>query len=138
MPIDSEHFLENFAKALNSFDPKLVASFHLPPTIIMNDKNKKVLASEAELDQTFSLMFAKFKEAGIERFEPKLQQTLRLSDSLFFSKMRWKLYDGNDQLCFGCATSYTLQKMPDNILKIIVSVIDDDEHRLADILSLTE
>jgi hypothetical protein len=138
MPIDSESFLEMFAKALNTFDPKVVTSFHLPPTIIMNDKSKKVLVSEEELDKAFSRMFAKFTQAGIKTFVPKLQQTMRLSDSLFFSKMRWQLFDENDQLCFGCATSYTLQKMPDKQLKIIVSVIDDDENKLAKIFSFTE
>ena len=63
---------------------------------------------------------------------------MRLSDTLFFSKMRWQFYDEQEQYCFGCATSYTLQKMPDEQLKIIVTVIDDDENRLADIFSHAE
>ena len=138
MPIDSQHFLEIYAKALNTFDPKKVASFCLPPTIVMNDKNKKVMASEAEIEQAVSRMFAKFNQAGIKKFEPKLQQTMRLSDTLFFSKMRWQFYDTHEQLRFGCATSYTLQIMPDKQLKIIVAVIDDDENKLADIFALAE
>tara|TARA_R110002111_G_scaffold131120_1_gene196093 strand:- start:205 stop:621 length:417 start_codon:yes stop_codon:yes gene_type:complete len=138
MPIDSQHFLEIYAKALNTFDPKKVASFCLPPTIVMNDKNKKVIASEAEIEQAVSRMFAKFNQAGIKTFVPKLQQTMRLSDTLFFSKMRWQFYDTHEQLCFGCATSYTLQIMPDKQLKIIVAVIDDDENKLADIFALAE
>ncbi len=138
MLIDSEHFLDIYAKALNTFDPKKVASFCLPPIIIMNDRSKKVMTSEEELEQAFSRMFAKFKQAGIKKFVPKLQQTMRLSDTLFFSKMRWQFYDEQEQLRFGCATSYTLQKMPDKQLKIIVVVIDDDENKLADIFTLTE
>ena len=63
---------------------------------------------------------------------------MRLSDTLFFSKMCWQFYDEQEQYCFGCATSYTLQKMPDEQLKIIVTVIDDDENRLADIFSHAE
>jgi hypothetical protein len=138
MLIDSEHFLDSYAQALNTFEPKKIAGFCLPPTIIMNDKSKKVMASEEELEQAFSRMFAKFNQAGIRKFVPKLQQTMRLSDTLFFSKMRWRFYDDKEQLCFGCATSYTLQKMPNNELKIIVAVIDDDENKLADIFSLAE
>jgi hypothetical protein len=118
MPIDSECFLEMYANALNTFDPKNVARFCLPPTIIMNDRNKKVMASYEEIEQAVSRMFAKFNQAGIKKFEPKLQQTMRLSDTLFFSKMRWQFYDVNEQRYFGCATSYTLQKMPDKQLKI--------------------
>ena len=138
MPIDSKYFLDIYAKALNSFDPKKIASFCLPPTIVMTDNSKKVMANEEELEHAISRTIAKFKLAGITSFVPKLQQTMRLSDSLFFSKMRWQFYDANEQLCFGCATSYTLQKMPNKQLKIIVAVIDDDEHKLADVFALVE
>lgn len=138
MLIDSKLFLETYANALNSFDYKKVASFCLPPTIIMNDKNKKVMESDEDIEQSIIRMYAKLNKAGIKQFVPTLQQTMRLSDSLFFSKMRWQFYDEKEQLCFGCATSYTLQKMPDRQFKIIVAVIDDDESKLADIFALTE
>jgi hypothetical protein len=138
MPINSDVFLDDYAKALNTFDPKNIASFCLPPTIIMNDKSKKVMNNAQDLELTLSRMFAKLKQAGIKMFVPKLQQTMRLSDTLFFSKMRWQFYDDQNQQCFGCATSYTLQKMPDQQLRIIVAVIDDDENKLADIFTHSE
>jgi hypothetical protein len=138
MPINSDVFLDDYAKALNTFDPKNIASFCLPPTIIMNDKSRKVMNNAQDLERALSRMFAKLKQAGIKTFVPKLQQTMRLSDTLFFSKMRWQFYDDQNQLCFGCATSYTLQKMPDQQLRIIVAVIDDDENKLADIFTHSE
>ena len=52
--------------------------------------------------------------------------------------MRWKFYYENRQLSFGCATSYTLQKMPNNQFKIIVVVMDDDENKLAEIFYRAE
>jgi hypothetical protein len=135
MPINLETFLDDYAKALNIFDPKNIGNFFLSPTIIMNDKSKKVMNSEEELEQASSRMFAKLSQVGIKKFVPKLQQTVRLADTLFFSKMRWQFYDDKDQLCFGCTTSYNLQKMPDKQLKIIVAVIDDDENKLANIFT---
>jgi hypothetical protein len=138
MLVNTETFLDDYAKALNTFDPKNIASFCLPPTIIMNDTSKKVMNSDKELEQAFSRMLTMLKQAGIKKFVPKLQQTMRLSDTLFFSKMRWQFFDEQGQLRFGCATSYTLQKMPDKQLKIIVAVIDDDEKKLAHIFSFAE
>jgi hypothetical protein len=138
MPIDSECFLDISATALNTFDPKKVVSFYLPPTIIMSDKSKKVITSDEKLEHTFSRVFTKLKQAGIKKFVPKLQQNMRLSGSLFFSKMRWQFYDEQYGLCFGCASSYNLQKMPDKQLKIIVTVIDDDENKLTDTFPLAE
>jgi hypothetical protein len=135
MAINLETFLDDYAKALNIFDPKNIGNFFLSPTIIMNDKSKKVMNSEEELEQASSRMFAKLSQVGIKKFVPKLQQTVRLADTLFFSKMRWQFYDDKDQLCFGCTTSYNLQKMPDKQLKIIMAVIDDDENKLADIFT---
>jgi hypothetical protein len=138
MPIDSEQFLEVYAKALNTFEPKKIASFCLPPTVIMDDYGKKVMNSELELQAAFEGMFDKLKQAGISKFVPELHQTMRLSDTLFFSKMRWQFFNQQDQLQFSCATSYTLQRMPDKQLKIIVAVIDDDEHQLATIFTPSE
>jgi hypothetical protein len=137
MPMDSESFLDAYAKVLNTFDAKKIASFCLPPTIIMNDNSKKVMANEEELEKAVSRMITQFTKVGVKTFVPKLQQTMRLSDTLYFSKMRWQFFDQNDDLCFGCATSYTLQKMPDNQFKIIVAVIDDDENKLTDLFSRT-
>jgi hypothetical protein len=134
MPIDSELFLDVYAKVLYSFDPKRVASFCLRPTIIMNDKGKKVINTEEELEKFIHRIFEKLNQAGIKTFVPKLQQILRLSGTLFFSKMRWQFFDEQEQLCFGCSTSYTFQKMSEHQLKIIVAIIDNDENKLADIL----
>ena len=110
MPINLETFLDDYAKALNTFDTKNIGNFFLSPTIIMNDKSKKVMYSDEELEQASSRMFAKLSQVSIKKFMPKLQQTVRLS--------------------------YNLQKMPDKQLKIIVAVIDDDdENKLADIFT---
>ena len=138
MSTNSKDFLDLYANALNTFDPQIMASLCLPPTIIMNDKSKKIMTSKEDLEQMFSRMFTRFNQAGVKQFVPQLQQTLHLSDTLLFLKMRWQFYNENKQLCFGCATSYTLQKTPDNQLKVIVMIIDDDENKLAKILNRAE
>ncbi|MBL4630901.1 MAG: hypothetical protein JKY14_06995 [Paraglaciecola sp.] len=138
MPIDSTQFFNLYAQALNTFNSQEVASFCLAPTVVMSDLTKKVMVSKDEVEQTFSRILKKLDQAGIKTFEPKLQQTMRLSGTLFFSKMRWYLYDQQQQLSFSFAASYTLQKMPDEQFKIIVLIIDDDENKLADIFTNTE
>jgi hypothetical protein len=57
MPIDSKFFLDVYAKALNTFDPKNVISFCIPPTFIINDKTKKVITSEGKLVHVFRQIF---------------------------------------------------------------------------------
>jgi hypothetical protein len=135
MPINSEDFLDLYANALNTFEPQIVTSLCLPP-IIMNDKSKKTMTSKEDLEQIFSQMFARFNQAGIKQFVLQLQQTLHLSDTLLFLRMRWQFHNENKQICVGCATSCTLQKILDNQLKVIVMIIDDDENKLAKILTV--
>lgn len=131
MPVNTEQFLEIYAQALNTFDPKLVSSFCIPPTIIMNDYGKKVLTTESEVLGSFERRLGQLQDYGVTKLVPTLHQTIRLSDSLFFSKVRWQFFDKQDILLFGCATSYTLQRMPDKSLKIIVVVIDDTDNALS-------
>lgn len=133
MAVNAEQFLETYAQALNTFDAKLVASFCLPPIIITNDHGKKVLATELELVEYFTHTIAQLQQAGVVKLVPKFHQTIGLSDSLFFSKIQWQFFDKHDTLLFGCATSYTLQKTPDNQLRIIVVVVEDTENALSKI-----
>ena len=129
MQVNSEQFVSEYAEALTSFDVKKVAGLYLLPTIIMSDQGKTVMTTEKELTVTLTQMLDYFKKAGVMKFVPTLQQTMRLSDTLFFSKLHWQFFDENNKLCFGYSTSYTLQKMPDGKLQIIVMVIDDEKAR---------
>lgn len=138
MPIDSERFLERYAEALNTFNYKNIAGFYSTPSVIMDDKGKTVLNSLEDIEQALVNVFGKIAKSGISKFVPQVQQTMRLSDTLFFSKMRWQFYDQDGEYQFSCATSYTLQKSADEQLKIIVAVIDDDEKKLSAILKASE
>lgn len=133
MPVNTEQFLDEYADALNTFDAKLVANFYLPPTIIMNDHGKNIMTTEAEVEASFKRTLEQLQQVGVAKLIPQLHQTIRLSDSLFFSKTRWQFFDKQDKLLFGCATSFTLQEMPDKNLRIIVVVVDDTENALSKI-----
>ena len=133
MPVNTKNFLDSYAQALNTFDAKLAAEFYLPPTIIMNDHGKKVMTTEAEVQESFERTLGQLQQVGVTKLVPKLNQTIRLSDSLYFSKTQWQFFDKQDNLLFGCATSFTLQMMPDKNLRIIVVVVDDTENALSKI-----
>ena len=136
MPVNTEKFLDTYAQALNTFDAKLAAKFYLLPTIIMNDHGKKVMTTEAEVQETFERTLGQLKQVGVTKLVPQLNQTIRLSDSLYFSKTQWQFFDKQDTRLFGCSTSFTLQMLPDNSLRVIVVVVDDNENALSKIFPI--
>ncbi|MGO4894601.1 hypothetical protein [Flavobacterium sp. W21_SRS_FM6] len=89
-----------------------------------------MLNTEDELTQFFMSFQRKLSGLSIEQCEPIIHQTLRLSDALFFTTMRWQLLNHNNELIMSWSSSYTLQKMDDDQLKIIVTVVDDENKQL--------
>jgi len=127
---NTEAFLKRYAQAFEQNDATLAASFCLLPTVIMSDENKIVFDKRADLTLTFQRLIDNFNRAGVVKHLPQISQTIRLSATLMFINMRWHYYDKNNELCFACAASYTLQKKDNEDLKIIVTVMDDKQKTL--------
>ncbi len=134
--MNAEQFLHDYASALNSFDASKVARFYLPPAIVMNDHGKQILATSKEINETFTHTLEQLRQSGIAKMVPTLQQNMLMSETLSFSKMTWELFDSADQLLFGCASSHTLQMLPNGEMRIIVIVVEDTEDALAKIFPI--
>jgi hypothetical protein len=127
-------FLIGFADTFMNDKPDLAANCCVVPNIIIGDHSKKVFNSKHELEHLFMGFNRVLAKKGIARYHPIVNQTLRLSDSLYFTNMRWQLMDHKDDIIISWATSYTLQKMDDGQFKIIITVVDDDKKQLEQIL----
>lgn len=127
---NTEAFLKRYAQAFEQNDAALAASYCLLPTVIMSDESKIVFDKFDDLTCTFQRLIDILNNAGVVKLLPQISQTIRLSATLMFINMRWQFYDKNNDLCFTCAASYTLQKKDNDDLKIIVTVIDDNENAL--------
>ncbi|KXI28662.1 hypothetical protein [Paraglaciecola hydrolytica] len=136
--VDVQQFLTNFAETFNNNKPELAATFCLLPSIIIGDHNKTVLNSQKALQAIFSRFIRRLHAKGIVNFVPEVNQTMRLSDSLLFTNIRWQLFDKEGQLQVNGSSSYTMQLMPDQQLKIIITVIDDEEKQLEKMFPLSK
>ncbi|WP_340680646.1 hypothetical protein [Paraglaciecola sp.] len=136
--VDVQQFLNDFAEALNGNELEQAARFSLFPSIIMGDHNKSVFNSRRELEAIFRRFIVGLNANGIVKLVPQVKQTMRLSDSLLFSNIRWQLLAQDGQLRLSASSSYTIQKMPDQQLKIIITVIDDEEKQLMKIFPLSK
>jgi len=127
-------FLMGFAETFLQDKPELAANCCVVPNIIIGEQNKCVFNSRKELENLFMDFSNALVTQGITGFLPIINQTLRLSDSLYFTNMRWQLIDSNNEVSITWATSYTLQQMEDGQLKIIITVVDDDHQQLKKLL----
>jgi hypothetical protein len=127
-------FLMDFAGTFLQDKPELAANFCIVLNIIIGEQNKRVLNSKTELENFFMGFSEVLAMQGITSFLPIINQILRLSDSLYFTNIRWRLMDCHNLVIITWATSYTLQKMEDGQLKIIVTVVDDDHQQLKTML----
>ena len=128
--VDVQQFLEDFAANLNTNKLTSATQFCLLPSIIIDDHSKTVLNSHADIEKVYKQFVDGLNSQGIVKFVPEVKQTMRLSERLLFATIRWHLYDHSEQLRMSGSSSYTLQKMPDQQFKIIITVIDDSNKEL--------
>lgn len=128
--INAQQFIDQYAETLSKGSAELAAGFHLVPSVFMGDHSKQVLQNKNELEKILTSILSRCTEAGIVLYQAEVNQTMRLSDSLFFTTMRWNLYDADNQLRISFTASYTMQELEDGNLKIIVTVVDDDKKQL--------
>lgn len=134
MSKQTESFFEQYALAFQQGNSKTLAELFLTPTVIMSDEAKTVFSSAQDIVLAIESLIDKFNQAGITTHLPKVSQIIRLSDTIMFANVYWRMLDAAEQLVFACSTSYTLQRVDDS-LKIIVSVNDEGEKELAKLLT---
>lgn len=133
MPTPSEEFFNEYAKAYESYDPNAVAANYFLPAVIMSDDTKNVYTSHEAITNVIDELMDKLQGVGVTFFDAEVCQSMRLSESILFSNVKWTFKDVDEQTLFSCFVSYTLQ-VEDGALKIVVSVIDDEERELEKLL----
>lgn len=133
MPSQSQVFFDEYAKAYESYDADAVADMYFLPAVIMSDDQKNVFTSHDAISATIDELMDKLQSIGVELFEADVCQTMRLSENIMFSNVKWFFKNQEEQVLFTCFVSYTLQ-FENESLKIIVSVIDDEERELEKLL----
>lgn len=129
MPLQSQSFFNEYARAYESYEAEAVAEMYFLPAIIMSDDQKNVFTSYDDITAAVDQLMDKLQSVGVVLFEADVCQTMRLSENILFSHVKWVFSNEEEQALFTCFVSYTLQ-FENESLKIIVSVIDDEEREL--------
>lgn len=133
MPTLSQEFFDDYARAYEQFDAHAVSRMYFIPAVLMSDETKSVFTSHEAIAEVIDDLMDKLESIGVAGCEADVCQTMRLSENIMFSNVKWTFKDASQQKLFSCFVSYTLQ-LDGESLKIIVSVIDDEERELERLL----
>lgn len=130
-----ERFIQEYAAALENKDVAHLTACCSRPTVFVSDEKKRVCNSSTDLDEANQHFLSLLNNGGVARLEPKILQSMRLSDAFQFVSVRWTFYDAQQQMLFYCNCSYTLQTTLNGELKIVVVVLDDEQSILQQLQS---
>lgn len=133
MPSQSQDFFNQYAQAYESYDADAVADMYFLPAVIMSDHSKNVYTKHEGIAEVIGELMDKLESVGVTFYEAEVCQSMRLSENIMFSNVKWFFKDAVEKILFSCFVSYTLQ-LDHGSLKIIVSVIDDEERELEKLL----
>ena len=133
MPTKSQEFFDEYARAYEAYDADGVAALYFTPAVIMSDETKNVYTSHQAISTVIDELMDKLQSVGVTYFDPDVCQTMRLSDNIMFANVKWTFKNESEEKLFAAFVSYTLQSDHES-LKIIVSVIDDEERELEKLL----
>ena len=129
----SQEFFDDYAKGYYNNSPQSVAEHFFVPSVIMSNETKNVFTSTDAVAKQIQEFMNKLVSLGGAQFKPEVCQTMKLSENILFSNVKWVYKDETGLEILHCFVSYTLQSENDS-LKIIVSVIDDQQRELAKLL----
>lgn len=133
MPTSTQAFYDEYARSYESGNAMAVAEMYFVPAVIMSEESKNVFTSTEDIACHVQDLMDKLQSVGVTRIDPEVCQTMRLSENILFSNVNWRFSGEQGEHIFSCFVSYTLQVIDDR-LKVIVSVIDDEERELAKVL----
>ncbi|TDF38455.1 hypothetical protein EYS14_12325 [Alteromonadaceae bacterium M269] len=132
---DTQQFFAAFAEAYNEKDAELIAANYRQPCVMMSDDKKDVYSTEAEITYYAEQLLQRFAEVGAVGHAASVMHCLRMSESVLFTQVRWEASDAEGTRLFGCCVSYTIQVDAEGGLKIMMSLLDEEDKALSELKS---
>ncbi|GAC13952.1 hypothetical protein [Aliiglaciecola lipolytica] len=129
-----EQFFKGYATTLDQGLLVQLSDFSGKSLVFVTDDTKQICHSDAEIINVHETILKALQAGSVTKHVPKIIQSMRLSESVLFVKVRWDLYDQNEKLLFSCYCSYTLQTDEETLFKILVIVLDDEQKQLSELI----
>lgn len=130
MKQSSQEFFDIYMKAYDQFSAEDVAELYYVPSIIMSEDQKNVMITKEQVIESIQSLMDNLKKIGVVSHKFEILQSMRLSESILFTNVKWLLLNDNNEQLFTCHVSYTLQRSKSGELLVVASVLDDEESQI--------
>lgn len=131
---DIKAFFDAFADAYDNKNPDSVAACYRQPCVLMSDDNKHMYSTREEITDFAEHVLERFEKIGAVNHVASVIHSLKMSEDIVFVQVKWEASDKNHARLFGCHVSYTMKVDAQGALKIMISVLDDEEKALSQLL----
>jgi ketosteroid isomerase-like protein len=131
---DIKQFFDAFAQAYDDKSAERIAACYRQPCVMMSYEKKQMYASRKEITEFANHVLSRFERVGAVNHSASVMHSLKMSDDVFFVQVRWDASDKGRERLFGCYVSYTMKLDPKHGFKIMISVLDDEEKALSQLL----
>lgn len=123
-------FFDSYARALESFDTKLMAQHYYIPCTFLADESTQVFTEASKLEGLFNQGTNFYKQFGIVHARPEIWTKRSWTEKIVKVKVNWKYYDVNNQPVYNCDYQYILKLDKHDKWKIEVSVSVNEKERM--------
>ena len=123
-------FFDDYAKAFESFDTKLMSQHYAIPCTFLTDDSAQVFTEASKLEGLFNQGTTFYKQFGIAHARPEIWSKRQWSERIAKAKVNWKYYDAGNNPVYNCDYMYVLKLDKHNKWKIEVSVSVNEKERM--------
>lgn len=131
-------FFDDYAKALESFDTKLMAYHYAIPCTFLSDESAQVFTEASKLEGLFNQGTTFYKQFGIAHARPEVWSKRRWTDKIIKVKVNWKYYTADNVPVYNCEYQYILKLDKHDKWKIEVSVSINEKERMEEWMKTNE
>lgn len=132
----TNHFFDEYAKALESFNAKSLAHCYELPCSFLSDEKVTSFTDAVQLEGFFSKGLTFYKLNGIAVAGPEVWNKERLATGIIKVKLNWHYYNETGEPLYNCTYYYLLRNNAENELKIVTAISVNEKERMEEWLKV--
>ncbi len=131
---DIKQFFEVFARAYDEKSAESIAACYRQPCVLMSDDKQHMYSTREEVLEFANHVLQRFDKLGAVNHSASVIHSLKMSEDVLFVQVKWEASNEERERLFGGHASYTMKVDSEGSLKIMISVLDDEEKAMSQLL----
>ena len=125
-------FFENYARALENADTKLMVTFYNLPCFFLSDDSSSIYTDPTKLEGLFNQAILFYKKSGVTHARPEVWSKRSWTDKIVKVRLNWQYFNADKQPLYNCDYHYILKLDKTGNWKIENSIAINETERIAE------